>query len=111
MPDVKDYFLRPEAHNFFVSLVQELSGIDLKYFIDTDYLDKIINSPKSILKIEAIKKTKSDYSTEVLLDDKVLPIILDPTVKLYYNFNNLDHRIGMKIIDYDLLHNTNHFYI
>ena len=111
MPDVKDYFLRPEAHNFFVSLVQELNGIDLKYFIDTDYLDKIINSPKSILKIEAIMQSKSDYSTEVLLDDKVLPIILDPTVKLYYNFNNLNHRIGMKIIDYDLLHNTNHFYM
>ena len=56
-------------------------------------------------------QAKSDYKTEVLLDDKVLPIIIAPTVKLYYNFCFLDYRMGMKIIDYDLLHNTNHFYM
>lgn len=110
-PSVKEYFLKPEAHNLFVSLVQELDGIELKYFIDSEYLDKIIHSPKAILKLDAIMQAKSDYKTEVLLDDKVLPIIIDPTVKLYYNFCFLDYRMGMKIIDYDLLHNTNHFYM
>ena len=45
---VRRRLLRDDAHYPFVWLVQRLNGIELKYFIDSNYLTDILNNNISV---------------------------------------------------------------
>ena len=106
---IRTLFLTDKAHYPFIWLVQGLEGVELKYFIDSDYLNKILSNSKSIDKINAIMTSCNSYNTDVLLDDKAISLILDSSSKLSTYLYNLDYRMGVKIIDYDIKYNTDHF--
>ena len=108
---IRKRLLSDDAHYPFVWLVQQLNGVELKYFIDKKYLGDIINNNRSIDKINAIMSSCNEYVTDVLLDDRVISLILDSSTRLTTYLYNLDYRIGKKIIDYDINNNTNHFNI
>ena len=97
-----------EAHYPFVWLVQGLDGIELKYFVDSNYLTDILNNSRSVDKINAIMSSCNSYATDVLLDDRVIALILDSSTNLSTYLYNLDYRIGHKIIDYDVKNGTYH---
>lgn len=106
---IRKRFLRDDAHYPFVWLVQQLNGVELKYFIDNNYLTDILNNNRSVDKINAIMTSCNEYATDVLLDDRVISLILDSSTSLSTYLYNLDYRVGQKIIDYDINNNTNHF--
>ena len=106
--DIRDEFLKVENTYPFIWLVQGL-GDELKYFIDDDYLDKIIISDNGVNRINAIMTSENEYAKEVLLNDKVIAFILDDYNKLTVYLSSLDYKIGQKIIDYILKHNVNKF--
>jgi len=106
---IRNRFMSDDAHYPFVWLVQQLDGIELKYFIDSTYLTHILSNNRSVDKINAIMSSVNPYATDVLLDDRVIALILDSSTGLSTNLYNLDYRIGHKIIDYDIKNKTNHF--
>ena len=106
---IRNRFMSDDAHYPFVWLVQQLDGIELKYFIDSTYLTDILSNNRSVDKINAIMSSVNPYATDVLLDDRVIELILDSSTGLSTNLYNLDYRIGHKIIDYDIKNKTNHF--
>ena len=106
---VRKRFMDNDAHYPFVWLVQQLNGIELKYFIDSTYLTDILSNNRSVDKINAIMSSCNPYATDVLLDDRVIQLILDSSTGLSTYLYNLDYRIGHKIIDYDIKNNTDHF--
>ena len=107
--NVRTIFMSDEAHYPFVWLVQGLDGIELKYFVDSNYLTDILNNSRSVDKINAIMSSCNSYATDVLLDDRVIALILDSSTNLSTYLYNLDYRIGHKIIDYDIKYSTDHF--
>ena len=108
---IKQRFLSDDAHYPFVWLVQQLNGIELKYFIDSTYLTDILSNNRAIDKINAIMSSCNSYATDVLLDDRVIALILDSSTNLSTYLYNLDYRIGHKIIDYDIKNGTYHLNI
>lgn len=106
---IRNRFMSDDAHYPFVWLVQQLDGIELKYFIDSTYLTDILSNNRSVDKINAIMSSINPYATDVLLDDRVIELILDSSTGLSTYLYNLDYRIGHKIIDYDIKNKTNHF--
>ena len=106
---IRKIFLSDDAHYPFVWLVQKLKGVELKYFIDKNYLTDILNNDRSVDKINAIMTSCNEYATDVLLDDRVISLILDSSTSLSTYLYNLDYRVGQKIIDYDITNRTNHF--
>lgn len=106
---IRNRFMSDDAHYPFVWLVQQLDGIELKYFIDSTYLTDILSNNRSVDKINAIMSSVNPYATDVLLDDRVIELILDSSTGLSTYLYNLDYRIGHKIIDYDIKNKTNHF--
>lgn len=106
---IRNRFMSDDAHYPFVWLVQQLDGIELKYFIDSTYLTHILSNNRSVDKINAIMSSVNPYATDVLLDDRVIELILDSSTGLSTYLYNLDYRIGHKIIDYDIKNKTNHF--
>lgn len=106
--NVRTIFMSDEAHYPFVWLVQGLDGIELKYFVDSNYLTDILNNSRSVDKINAIMSSCNSYATDVLLDDRVIALILDSSTNLSTYLYNLDYRIGHKIIDYDIKNGTYH---
>lgn len=108
---IRQRFMSDDAHYPFVWLVQELNGIELKYFIDSTYLTDILNNNRSVDKINAIMSSVNPYATDVLLDDRVIDLILDSSTGLSTYISYLDYRVGHKIIDYDIKNNTYHFNI
>ena len=107
---IRKRLLDDDAHYPFVWLVQQLNGMELKCFIDSNYLTDILNNNRSVDKINAIMSSVNPYATDVLLDDRVIALILDSSTNLSMNLHNLDYRIGHKIIDYDIKNNTYHFH-
>lgn len=106
---IRRRFLDNDAHYPFVWLVQQLNGIELKYFIDSNYLTDILNNNNRVIdKISAIMTSCNQYATDVLLDDRVIDLILDSSTDLSTYLYNLDYRIGHKIIDYDIKNSTYH---
>ncbi len=107
---VRRRFLSDDAHYPFVWLVQSLNGVELKCFIDSNYLTDILNNDRSVDKINAIITSCNPYATDVLLDDRVIQLIIS-----YYNLStylyNLDYRMGHKLIDYDIKNVTYHLNI
>lgn len=108
---VRRRFLRDDAHYPFVWLVQRLNGVELKYFIDSNYLTDILNNNRSADKINAIMSSCNSYATDILLDDRVISLILSLSSKFCAYLHNLDYRIGHKIIDYDIKNGTYHLNI
>lgn len=106
---IRNRFMSDDAHYPFVWLVQQLDGIELKYFIDSTYLTHILSNNRSVDKINAIMSSVNPYATDVLLDDRIIELILDSSTGLSTYLYNLDYRIGHKIIDYDIKNKTNHF--
>ena len=106
---IRNRFMSDDVHYPFVWLVQQLDGIELKYFIDSTYLTDILSNNRSVDKINAIMSSVNPYATDVLLDDRVIELILDSSTGLSTYLYNLDYRIGHKIIDYDIKNKTNHF--
>ena len=104
----RNRFMDDDAHYPFVWLVQQLKGIELKYFIDFTYLTDILNNNRAVDKINAIMSSCNSYATDVLLDDRVIQLILDSSTNLSTYLHNLDYRIGHKIIDYDIENSTYH---
>ena len=105
---IRQRFLSDDAHYPFVWLVQQLNGIELKYFIDSTYLTDILSNNRAIDKVNAIMSSCNSYATDVLLDDRVIALILDSSTNLSTYLHNLDYRIGHKIIDYDIKNGTYH---
>lgn len=106
---IRKRLLDDDAHYPFVWIVQQLKGNELKQFIDKKYLSDILKNNKSIDKINAIMTSCNEYTTDILLDDRVVSLILDSSTSLHTYLYNLDYRIGQKIIDYDIKNNTDHF--
>lgn len=106
MPSVKDKFLESNNHYAFVWLIQSLNGSELLSFIDSKYIDEILENDRAIDKINAIMTSGNSYASSVLLSDKVISLIIDPNNLLHYYLNNLDYRIGQGIIDFTINHNT-----
>ena len=105
---IRKRLLDDDAHYPFVWIVQQLKGNELKQFIDKKYLSDILKNNKSIDKINAIMTSCNEYTTDILLDDRVVSLILDSSTSLHTYLYNLDYRIGQKIIDYDIKNNTDH---
>lgn len=107
--NVRDKFLEPENHYPFVWLVQELEDDELDYFIDNDYLDKIIKSEQAESKFNAIMTSNNKQASDVLLYDRAIAFILDSTINLTMYLTCLNYKIGQAIIDFCIKHNVNRF--
>lgn len=105
--NVREKFLQPDNHYSFVWLVQDLDE-ELKDFINDSYIEEIINSDRAIDKFNAIMTSGNKYASDVLLNDRAIAFIIGDSGLSDYLYG-LDYRLGRKIIDFDLIHNTNHF--
>ena len=107
--NIRDKFLESENHYPFVWLVQSLEPDELKYFIDNDYLDKIILDDRASDKFNAIMTSGNKKVSDILTYDRAIAFILDKTNNLTTHLSGLDYQIGQAIIDFNISHNTNQF--
>lgn len=97
---IRDKYLNTDNHYPFVWLVNEL-GDDLVYFLDENYLKKIVNSNLSVEKIISIMTSMNKNTSQILSKKDVIEFILTNDKLIDYMYC-LDNDFGNSLIDYGL---------
>lgn len=104
----RNQFLNKDNIADFIWLVDNLDD-DLKYFLDLEYMQDIVNCPSALKQISAIAASGNKYVNNLLVADEVLEKMLSKPD--HFNFSLLNYKVGQAIIDYDILNHTNNFYL
>lgn len=103
---VRTNFLTDKNHYPFVWTVQGLKD-EIIYFLNHDYLIRIMNSDKGRDKFVAILTSGNDKVNDLILYDDILNYIInDNTLNAY--LIDLNYKVGQAIIDFDIKYNKNH---
>lgn len=98
--DIRNKYLESRNHYPFVWLVQSLKEDDLIYFIDNNYLEKILLNERNSDKINAILSSGNVYANLILSNTKALEFILKSYLITYiYSMNYI---FGQALLDYAL---------
>ena len=103
---IKEEFLKDNNHYPFVWTIQGLKD-EIIYFLDHDYLVKIMNSDLGHDKFVAILTSCNDKVNDVLIFDDILNYILNDR-ELCSDLIYLNYKVGQAIIDFDIRYNQNH---
>ena len=103
---IRQAFLEDKNHYPFIWTIQGLKD-EIEYFLDHDYLVKIMNSNRGRDKFVAILTSCNDKVNDILLYDDVINYILNDS-ELASDLVYLNYKVGKAIIDFDIKYNKNH---